>query len=84
MKLDLIIRRLGVTLALAIVLACIVAFINDDAALPLFLPSFLGSPTNAMWPACRNRWREFLLLRHGAEITTGSHWRTFYYMPYYQ
>ena len=38
MKFDLTIRRPGVTLALAIVLACIVAFIDEDAALLLFLP----------------------------------------------
>lgn len=48
MKFDLIIRRVGVTLALAVVLACIVALINEDAALLLFLPSwaalFFGWP----------------------------------------
>ncbi|HLN28511.1 MAG TPA: hypothetical protein VK395_12285 [Gemmataceae bacterium] len=48
MKFDLIIRRLGVTLALVVVLACIVAFIDEDAALSLFLPSwaalFFGWP----------------------------------------
>jgi len=47
-KFDLIIRRLGVTLALVVVLACIVAFIDEDAALSLFLPSwaalFFGWP----------------------------------------
>lgn len=40
-KLDLIIRRLGVTLALAIVLACIIALFSEDAALALFLPSWV-------------------------------------------
>jgi hypothetical protein len=41
-KFDLIIRRLGVTLALAVVLARIVAFINEDAAVALFLPSWVA------------------------------------------
>ena len=53
MKFDLIIRRVGVTLALAVVLACIVAFINEDTALSLFLPSwavlFFGWPYLSRW-----------------------------------
>ena len=53
MKFDLIIRRLGVTLALTVVLACIVAFINEDAALPLFLPSWAA--LFLVWPYLSRR-----------------------------
>jgi len=47
-KFDLIIRRLGVTLALAIVLVCALGLFSEDVAIGLFLPSwavlFFGWP----------------------------------------
>jgi hypothetical protein len=42
MSVSLIIRRIGVTLALAVVLTCGVALINEDAAVFFFLPSWIA------------------------------------------
>lgn len=42
MSVSVIIRRIGVTLALAVVLTCGVALINEDAAVFFFLPSWIA------------------------------------------
>jgi len=52
-KFDLIVRRLGVTLALAIVLACIISVFSEDEALALFLPSWVALMVG--WPYLSRR-----------------------------
>jgi hypothetical protein len=54
-KFDLIVRRLGVTLALAIVLACIISLFSEDAAWALFLPSWVALMVG--WPYVSRRLR---------------------------